>query len=266
MDHTYIKEHNVVERYEMDKLTPAESACFEEHFVDCPECQSQLTTARDLRQALRAAATENGNLPGLKATSPRIGVPVSRLAAASSAACLVLLMVTVVFLVRETLHLQRQLSQANDASRALRQRYEAERQSNTERQQQPTQPGDQNDSASGLPVIASVFALDITRGDESGGSGPADRVVLSKSPQWVVLSLDLNGNHFQSYRATLAHSGGEALWKAGGLTPARTNTLGLTFPSGFFRQGDYFLTLEGQSRQGSYAVAGHYSFRVTIKP
>jgi len=262
MDHTYIKEHNVVERYEMDKLTAAESAGFEEHFVDCSECQSQLTTARDLRQALQAAATENENLPGLKPATPPIGVRVWRWAAASSAACVVLLMATVLFLLREAHHLQRQLSQANDASQTSRQRYEAERQTNTKQQPQPTGPGE----ASGLPLTASVFPLNMTRGEEPGGSGPADRVVLSKSPQWVVLSLDLNGNDFQSYRATLAHSGDEALWKAGGLTTARSNTLGLTFPSSFFRQGDYFLTLEGQTRQGSYAVAGHYSFRVKIKP
>jgi hypothetical protein len=265
MDHAYIKEHNIVERYEMDKLSAAESAGFEEHLVDCPECQSQLTAAQDFRRALRTATAGDGSLPGLKSAPPRMDVPAWRWAAASSGACVVLLIVTILFLAGETRHLRGELSQANDASQAWRQRYETERQINKELQPQPIQPGDQNGPASGLPFIASVFPLNMTRGGEPGGSGPTDRVVLSKSPQWVVLSVDLNGNDFQSYRATLMYSGGEALWKAAGLAPARSNTLGLTFPSGFFRQGDYFLTLEGQPRQGSYTVAGHYSFRVTIK-
>lgn len=57
--HPYIEEHQVVARYEMGKLVGAERADFEEHLVDCPECQEQLATTRDFRQALRTAIAQD---------------------------------------------------------------------------------------------------------------------------------------------------------------------------------------------------------------
>jgi hypothetical protein len=45
MDHRYIDEHSVAERYLDRKLSPQERADFEAHFVDCQECTNRLLLA-----------------------------------------------------------------------------------------------------------------------------------------------------------------------------------------------------------------------------
>lgn len=258
MDHAYIKEHNIIERYEMGMLPSAEGALFEEHFVDCPECQDQLQTAQDFRHAL-TAATAKDQLPTEFKPAARAGTFVSQAAFLSAAACAGLLFLSIVFLAQQTRRLNRELSQATDDAGTWRQRYEVQRQANTQLQEQLRQPGETTPT---LSVVASVYPLNMTRGAQPGGSEPANRVVLSRSPQWVVLSLDLDGNAFESYRATLRQSGGRVIWKSASLTPASSQILSIALSSNVFQQGDYSLRLEGLTRQGTYTAAGHYSFRV----
>lgn len=56
MDHRYIQEHNVIDRYLMDRLADDELPDFEAHFVDCPQCRDLLDETRDFRDALRRSA------------------------------------------------------------------------------------------------------------------------------------------------------------------------------------------------------------------
>lgn len=258
MDHAYIKENSIVERYEMGKLSSAESASFEEHFVDCPECQSHLQTTQDFRQALKAASSEGQLLtefePAARASTFRW-----RPAFVAASACAGLLILSTVFLSEQTYRLNRELSRADQEVGDWRQQYEAQRQANAELQKTLSQPGL---PASGLPVVASVFPLNMTRGGQPDGFEPANRVTLSKSPQMVVLSLDLAGSDFGIYRATLKESNGQVVWKGESLSPASSHTLSIAVPSSLFHQDVYSLTLEGVTRQGNYTTDGHYSFRV----
>ena len=45
MDHAYIDEHSVAERYLQHDLRPEERAAFEAHLVDCQECMDRLLLA-----------------------------------------------------------------------------------------------------------------------------------------------------------------------------------------------------------------------------
>jgi anti-sigma factor RsiW len=54
MDHRYIDEHSVAERYVENALTLEERTAFETHLVDCPEC-----TDRVLLAGMFHARTEN---------------------------------------------------------------------------------------------------------------------------------------------------------------------------------------------------------------
>lgn len=256
MDHAYIKEHSIVERYEMRQLSSAESALFEDHFVDCPECQGHLQTAQDFRKALQAANSK-GRLS--MESKPAAGTFMWRPAFLVAASCAALLILSTVFQTQQTRHLNRELSRATDEVGAWHRQYEAQRQANAELQEKLPQPGQ---PPQGLPVVASVFALNMTRGGQADESGPANRVTLSKSPQLIVLSLDLDGTDFETYRATLKDFSGQVIWKDEPLATARSHTLSLALPSSLFHPGDYSLTLEGLSRQGSYTPAGHYAFRV----
>jgi len=45
MDHRYIEEHSVAERYLDNELGPRDRAAFEAHLVDCQECTDRLLLA-----------------------------------------------------------------------------------------------------------------------------------------------------------------------------------------------------------------------------
>lgn len=272
MDHAYIEEHNLVARYEMGKLSAAESARFEEHFVDCAQCQAQLTAAQDFRQGLRTAVAADPSLMESK-DSPSDSLAVWRWGIRGAAACLVSLTVLAGFLARETRQLNHQLNQANSLAESLRHQFQAERETNLELQKQMAgngkmKPGQNTpgpgDLAARVPVAASIFPLTATRSGEPSDSEPVNVVVITAPAQSVVFSLDLDQS-FSSYRAALSKASGEVLWKASQLSPPSSNTLGITVPSGFLHKGDYLLTLEGLTPQGTYSPAGHYSFRVKFK-
>ncbi len=58
MDHHYIEEHNIPDRYLLGKLHAEERAQFEAHFIDCRECLDRLETTEDFGGALRSVAAE----------------------------------------------------------------------------------------------------------------------------------------------------------------------------------------------------------------
>ena len=59
MDHQYIEEHNITDRYLLGRLRAEERSRFEEHFVDCQECLERLETTEDFRGALKTVAAED---------------------------------------------------------------------------------------------------------------------------------------------------------------------------------------------------------------
>jgi anti-sigma factor RsiW len=63
MDHGYIEENNVADRYLMGKLSAEERARFEEHFVDCAQCLDRLETTEGIRAALRTVAAGKHSRP-----------------------------------------------------------------------------------------------------------------------------------------------------------------------------------------------------------
>src|SRR5580698_9482737 len=59
MQHSQIEEQNLIDRYVRGTMPAAERAEFEEHFVDCAECQEQIEVAKSLRQAVRESIAES---------------------------------------------------------------------------------------------------------------------------------------------------------------------------------------------------------------
>src|SRR4051794_15461602 len=66
MDHSYIDEHQLAERYLLGQLSPAEAARFEEHSLACVECLDRLETAEKLRLGLRAVAARGVAVEAVK--------------------------------------------------------------------------------------------------------------------------------------------------------------------------------------------------------
>jgi len=63
MDHLRIEERNLIDRYVRGTMPAAERVEFEDHFVDCAECQEQIEIAKSLRQAVRESVTEQVREP-----------------------------------------------------------------------------------------------------------------------------------------------------------------------------------------------------------
>jgi anti-sigma factor RsiW len=64
MEHSYIEDHNIAERYLSGKLSPEERMRFEEHFVDCTHCLDRLEPTDDLRDG-RSSISPRPHLNGL---------------------------------------------------------------------------------------------------------------------------------------------------------------------------------------------------------
>jgi len=58
MDHKYIDEFDIVERYLARSLADGETAEFEEHFIECLECVGRLEATKAFVDGLRHVASE----------------------------------------------------------------------------------------------------------------------------------------------------------------------------------------------------------------
>jgi hypothetical protein len=65
MDHGYIDEHSLAERYVDNALTPEERAVFEAHLVDCEECTDRLLLAGMFHVRLPRPTFNGKPRPGL---------------------------------------------------------------------------------------------------------------------------------------------------------------------------------------------------------
>jgi hypothetical protein len=237
MDHSYIDEHNVADCYILGTLPAEERARFEEHFVDCPQCQDRLEDAERWRRALKAAAAEG----------PRVIAWPSKAVALLLAACLVLAVAPLV-LWRELNRVRADLDLARSTSSNWQQRYEESLQARSE----PP-----------LPSTVPVFPLILTRDATAEPSAPSVHIVLPQAAPWAVFSLELaHAPSLLSYRATLSTVRDRQVWTASDLKPSQPSSLALVIPSQLLKPGDYVLTLEGLTSRGSFIPVGRYPFGV----
>jgi hypothetical protein len=59
MDHFGIEEQNLIDRYVRGSMPADERAEFEDHFVECSECQEQIEIAKTFRLAIRESVAEH---------------------------------------------------------------------------------------------------------------------------------------------------------------------------------------------------------------
>lgn len=294
VDHRYIEEADVSDRYLLGKLPPEEQERFEEHFVDCAECLDRLETTRRFRRALKIAVAE-------EAARSRAYVRVGLLAALigrnrrQRAARLVFTLLVAAalataFFVTTYRRAREESEQAKKATSERERRYEEQQQASSrlekERQEanvnlteqgrrlepreapEPqSRPGGKRGVARRTPpqIPVPVFALSIVRSADPGSSEPANRVAIPRSARSFVLSLELeNDTGVRSYRATIAAVERErVVWKRSNLKPHSRETLRIKLPSGLVAAGDYRLTLEGLTPEGNYLPAGTYDFRAS---
>jgi hypothetical protein len=70
LDHPYIDEHNLAERFVGGQLSPRERKLFEKHYVDCQECMDRVALAQ-IFQAEAPAPQKIGPFTALATFTPR---------------------------------------------------------------------------------------------------------------------------------------------------------------------------------------------------
>jgi Putative zinc-finger len=278
MDHAYIQEHQVVDRYVMGRLTEAEADRFEDHYLTCDECLRNLNLAQQFQSGFRQVAAEEAvGLMAVLAAAFRsrrsLGLG---LALALVLAAFTLLLVRSGRLgddleaarVRLAVAEDRRAAEARKATEAgrardeLRARLEQERArlegvlAEAEGRREEAGPAPRS-QVSAVWLVTLVPARSGPAADE-----PFQRLTLPPDLESVVLELDLDLAGPDPYRVTLRRRDGTAVWTAANLRPGPSGTLALGLDPSLLQPGDYRLLIEALPAEGSPFPAARFAFRV----
>jgi hypothetical protein len=284
MDHDYIEEHQVADRYAMGTLPAAEAERFENHYLSCPECLERLELAESMQRGFRQVASEDA--ARLAAARQLAAVAwLARLGRQRQAAILSFLFVLAVLpavlfwrglagrdrelaaahaaLATEREH-QGARSAANAASAsdaaALRQELDASRRDLAGERTARSRVAEQLAQALAPQGNVPVLDLDAERGAPAAG-GPTQRVPRLPPGGRIVLVLSVDSPLFTAYRAVLRDHQGRELKPVDGLRPSGRDTVTLSLPASLLPPGDYAVALEGLGN-GKPTSAGRFAFRV----
>lgn len=295
MDHNYIDQSGLVDRYLIGKLSSEESARFEEHFVDCPQCVDRLKTTGNFVQGLRHASLQQSLEAGSYRREERpfylSWMNAYKPAALAAGLALAVVMAGAVLAVNYIQSLQAEIDRARSDSARWQRSYEEEREAaslSREKSQETEQVltgqirglevklQDMQEQQSDLPagpgpwvkpgVNVQIFPLTPSRGGEPGSSETGNEVALPRAPVGFVISLGLEGEaKYKNYRITILNDRDRPVFKEDGSIPDRHNSLSIGFNSTFFRPGNYLIVVEGLTHDGGTSPVGNYPFRVTKK-
>lgn len=252
MDHAYIEEHGLIDLYHRGQLPPEEEAGFEEHFMGCADCQERLQMARGFQRGLKTVVAEEVTKAGLLTwLLRRKWVALAALILAAVLPVLGYLAGSRDVTPIETEANWRQLFEKEQRSADdLRRRLE-------ESERQRLAKAEVTPAPSPSPLVNTpVFLLTAVRGEDEATS-------VKVKDGYFSLAVDAGDDpRFESYRVTITDAQGKRVFREAGLKPNALEALLLTFPAGFFKPGEYRLTLEGIEPGGGAAELGGYSFRI----
>lgn len=230
MTHDFIDEHQIVDRYLMNRLSAEEAARFEEHYLGCQHCLDQLELAESLQRGFKRAAVDDAKGA---AAAHRIGL-LAWLARRSRAVQVGLTLALLGLVVGPLAVLTGELRQSNAALRdALAPRVG--------------------------PSITSIGSVRSLPGSEE--TSPVHIVRLSGRPEWVVLSLDLGERSQDRFRVGL-YRGDEEIWHQDDVRPDATHTITLSLHSSWLEPGDDVVQVEAEVSGGEYVPVARFPFRV----
>ena len=291
MDHNYIDQHDIVDRYLMGRLVLEESEQFEDHFIDCPLCIDRLQTTRDFKQGLRLLAVEQPLLEESHgaAQSRRLFPKPSFWKPLAVAACCLLLVAIAgsILLFNQIRRLLDETSQAKNASSEWQRRYEEQQQAalSSEQKRQEIERSFKEEvsqleaklrdeqmqrkrAGGGFQdwmqpgINLQIFVLGSVRASDPEHTGNVNEIKLPRAAKGFLMSVPLEGEaKYENYRATI-FANNRRFWRESGLKPDPFNSLVMGFNSSFFRAGNYLLTIEGLPRRDDPVTIGHYPFSI----
>jgi len=286
MEHSYIEEHNIPERYLLDKLSSQERMRFEEHFKSCVQCVNLLKVIGGLRMGLKIVAAEEvcRRRPYLEAGLLARIMRLSRVRQKTLLLGVILLIALPVGLViLEWSRARRELDQTTRTAEEWRRKYEEREQAarylmkeiqarnqlavrpESERGDRPRLPNEAKD-VTPPQVVVPAFALSVTKGGGPDLTEPINLIKLSPTSKLFILLLEFEPDpSLRSYRAAISMADGRNIWRDNNLMMTSNGALVLSFNSSLFKPGNYLLTLEGLTTQNRYVQVGQYTFGVLIQ-
>jgi len=294
MEHSYIEEQNIVDRYLLGKLSAEERTRFEEHCESCMRCSDQLEAVDGLRTGLRIVAGEEVWRPRARVKAGAL-VRLVRLSRASQVALLVsailLIALPMGLLILEWSRSRRDMAQISLSVAESRRKYEEREQAARDliketqaldqqlsaqrdrfaarsegKREDRSRPANGMEKAAARQAVVPVFALRALRSDGPDLPRPAYQITLPSPPKQIVLLLELGPDtDFQSYRVAISAADGWSIWRGSQLTSSSKDTIALGLNSSLFKSGDYLLTLEGLTAQGRYVLIARHTFSVITR-
>jgi hypothetical protein len=283
MDHTYVEEHHVADRYLMGRLPEPEAAEFEEHYLGCPQCLDRLELVEPMQEGFKRVAEED--LARLAATR-QIAVLawLSRLGRSRQAAVVAMALVVAVLLpsglllrrlaereselaaARSDLARAREESTAGsrttaEAAETLRRQLDASRRALDGERRARAGLAEELERATRPQANVPIAFLN----PERGAGEPSVRLRPPAAPGSIVLALEIDPPHHPAYRAVLRDPAGREVWRAEALRLNEMETLSLSLPSALLSPGDWVVTVEGTEgvAPGAAPAAGvRFAFRV----
>ncbi len=264
MDHSYITDHAIVERYVMGLLLPEETAQFEDHYRSCPNCLYNVEAIRDFHIGLKDEPLLDAppSVRPVQAPPPSPGFMASIVRSGLrpliwTALGLLLAAIPGLWAFREMRSARVEVRKSTSDYAGLRQSFEQSR------AELIGLRGEVSRSAAPLATAIPVFGLAISRGAETSVN-PANRVNVSKEKApWIVLALEYTPDPaVKRYRAAIVDSAGGLVTNVDPVTPATSESLGIAIRSDALKPGNYRATLEGVTTSGRAAVIARYQFSV----
>jgi predicted Holliday junction resolvase-like endonuclease len=291
MEHWYIEEYNIIDRYLMRKLSDEDLVRFETHFLDCGQCLKEMEMTERLRALLRRATAEEV----LRSHSNAQVEPFARVARrarvrqmAYLSCFMLLILLPMLWLALKWRSAHQDLARANETiserqlksaerEQTLTQEMQArERQWLVQRDQLVVQIENERkkhrrlaseiNKVAGLRSALPIFVLSPARSRASGLSSPVNRIILSSPSESVILMLEFEPDlDIQSYRATLLTADKRSVWRESQLKLGSKGTIALGFNGSLLKPNQYLLTLEGLTSQAHYVPIAQYRVQVLTR-
>jgi hypothetical protein len=258
MDHQSIDAGNIAERYVTGRLSPEETAQFEEHYLDCPSCCARVETAERLQRGLRRLAEQAA--AGASRSSSWSRSPRRALAAAA------LLAVGLVPAWLERGEIQRLRS---DLVRTKTEKSSTDRLDAVQGQLEQTRRDLAAEAAKREALAREIAAdrqpqtdLPVLSLTPVRGGAPVRTLKLPVKPGWVALWVEPGDTDFPAYRATLRSAQGAVVFQAPRLPLNDLGALLVTVHSTSLSPGAYQLDLDGLPSQGAPVPIGRFPLRI----
>jgi hypothetical protein len=289
MDHDYIEQFDIVDRYVMSRLVAEESEQFEEHLIDCQRCIDNMKAMRGLMQGFRLLTVQQA-APPQSDTAKRsewfFSHWLSRKSWAAAACGLLLgiLLISILAII-QILHLRQEAAQAESVTADLQRRHE-DNQRSALALAQDRQQTEQNLKEHIQQLEADLQEAQKVRADAAGGprgwrrplinipivilnsvrGSEVTEINLSRTPMDFVISVPLEEKaKYRTYRVTVLKDQ-RSVWESNEVKPDSDNALIIGFNSSFFQQGKYVLQVKGGSLDSGSREVASYPFHVNKHP